>query len=136
VPSAPDESFTARPAHSATVDGAAVAVVHAPSRMLWRLAPGRHRVRGRFGILPADGAPTRAEFVVLDVGAAGSPVLMRRMLASESDGRPTPMQSFDVTFEKHKRGELVLATVAAGGDDVARCYWSDLRIEQLPDAPR
>ncbi len=141
---APERIYTARAPSRATVEGRPAAVVHAPSRLAWRIEPGTYRIRLVFGVLPdALEATASGEFLVLDTAPGDAHVHLRRQFGPGTDLARGGREAFETTFVKAAPGDLVLATTsgtdwagrAAVGSD-AGCYWAEVRLERLRDGDR
>ncbi len=135
----PEESFTPLPPLRSVIGGHELAVVHAPSRLVWRLLPGRYRLTGWYGMLPetwdhdhADGG----DFVISTATDRGSQVqLLRREFRPGQSQAEHAMQRLELEFTQAELGRLVLTTsVGPGGNGVRdECYWSEVRLERLPE---
>jgi len=142
--SKPDILFVARTPSSKLVDGRPVAVVQAPSRLVWKLAPGQYRLRLRYGLLPEQArlnGTQPGQFVVLDLIPGDVRVHLREAFSADSDLAQRGMQTLDTTFGRSKPFELVLATLLGtdwAGIGTKRvdtgCYWTDIQIDRIGDA--
>jgi hypothetical protein len=136
----PDENLTPLDPIRAQVDGRDVAVVHAPSRFAWRLAPGRYKLTGWYGMLPdtwqhdqIDGA----DFTIstkTDKGLETS-LLQRAFRPAQTESEHAP-QRLELEFEQSEPGRLLLTTTAGPSRNNACdwCFWSGVKLERLPDA--
>jgi hypothetical protein len=137
----PDENLTPLQPIRTQVGERDVAVVHAPSRFVWRLVPGRYKLTGWYGMLPdtwehdqIDGA----DFVVSTKTDKGrETTLLSRSFRPAQTEAEHEMQRMELEFAQGERGRLLLTTNVGPGRNSACdwCFWSDVKLVRLPDDP-
>jgi len=136
----PDESLTPLQPMRTKVGGRDVAVVHAPSRLVWRLLPGSYKLTGWYGMLPETWEHDQidgADFVISTKTDKGREAqLLQRAFRPEQKNAEHATQRLELEFTQTEPGRLLLTTTAGPGRNSACdwCFWSGVKLERLPDA--
>jgi hypothetical protein len=128
----PFSRTTAPDSHSALL-------VHAPSAVVFDLAPGRWRVEAHFGIQDGAWTPPCTDGAVFVLGlrnARGEAGLWRRRLDPQTNEQDRGVQSVVEEFDMPAETSFALRTNvgASGHGSCDWCWWSDVRFTRL-DAP-
>jgi len=110
--SLPVQHYAHTPVSTAAIDGAPVAVLHAPSEMTFNLPKGAQQATGSFGFLPgtyANGGNTNgAEFIIVWSNGSQNIELFRRFLNPVQQVEDRGLQQFKIPLSHLAGGRLYL----------------------------
>jgi hypothetical protein len=134
-PTAPVDATTARPPSRTLLYGEEVLVLSATSSLAFDVAPGPHRLSGKFA-LPSDrragGAADGAVFrAVLIAPGQADRILFEQRLDPPRGPADRRLRPFEVGFRTDARSRLVLRSEAGPKADPARdtVCWTGIEIE-------
>jgi hypothetical protein len=116
-----------------------VLVAPPPARLVWRLGPGRWRVRAGYGVLgeawfggASDGITFRVALAEGTVGAGGARALFERPVDPARVADDRRLLVLDLAFEVTGEGELALETGPGAAGDARDDwpYWCDVVVER------
>ncbi|MEO6875655.1 MAG: glycosyltransferase family 87 protein [Opitutaceae bacterium] len=129
-------SYDARmPFSETTIEGREVAVMHAPSEMIFDMPRGAKKVKGRFGFVPGaysnGGRTNGAEFVVYWSNGTDRVDLFDKFLDPLNHSEDTGLQVFDVDLVGLSNGRIYLQVKPGPYNDYSWDWtgWTDVEIK-------